>query len=362
MPKPLLKNKSQTAGALYAAAITLFLIVSLIGGAILSFLPNGSFARTAVSPLFAVLALSAVNVLSEKAYGAALFSEEKQKDNPCGNFGQGYKAEKSENAEQKLLPKEILGYKKFSPVYVFAAIAVAAGVFCGLGFINAAFANLLGKIGVTIPQTEIEMHGAGEYLVLSLTLAALPAIAEESFFRGAIFYGQSGEKLFSGAALSGFIFALYHCSLVQLIYQFFYGAILYILVKKSGSVFPAVIAHFLNNFAVITLTYFGAEINLFSPTLIAAGVALLVLAFAVIYTEEGRKKGKKYRRKEGNFGIDNVKNNEKAATENVVKVNENAVNATEKAATEKFSVKDFFLPFGIIGALACAVTGAAFLL
>ena len=66
----LLKNKSQAAGALYTAAIALYFVLSLVGGAILSVLPQDSFARTAISPLFAAVALCSVSFLSVKAYGA----------------------------------------------------------------------------------------------------------------------------------------------------------------------------------------------------------------------------------------------------------------------------------------------------
>lgn len=265
----LLKNKSQAAGALYTAAIALYFVLSLVGGAILSVLPQDSFARTAISPLFAAVALCSVSFLSVKAYGAV---------GTVDAVG-----EPSRNREEKPICrsyKAIFGYKKFKPAYLLAAVLIAAGIFCGLGFINTAFAELLAKIGVNLPNAEIKINGAGEYIILSFTLAVIPAIAEETFFRGAIAFGTSGAKLFAGAAFSGLIFALYHCSLSQLLYQFIYGAILYILAKKSGSVFPSAVAHFLNNFAVITLTFFGAEVNLFSPVLIASGIAALMLAAA----------------------------------------------------------------------------------
>ena len=331
----LLKNKSQAAGALYTAAIALYFVLSLVGGAILSVLPQDSFARTAISPLFAAVALCSVSFLSVKAYGAV---------GTVDAVG-----EPSRNREEKPICrsyKAIFGYKKFKPAYLLAAVLIAAGIFCGLGFINTAFAELLAKIGVNLPNAEIKMNGAGEYIILSFTLAVIPAIAEETFFRGAIAFGTSGAKLFAGAAFSGLIFALYHCSLSQLLYQFIYGAILYILAKKSGSVFPSAVAHFLNNFAVITLTFFGAEVNLFSPVLIASGIAALMLAAALIFFID---------RKAARETVERGKTAEKATATETGKPKK-----TENE--EKFSAKDFILPFGAVGVLACVLMGAASLL
>lgn len=335
----LLKNKSQAAGALYTAAIALYFVLSLVGGAILSVLPQDSFARTAISPLFAAVALLSVSFLSAKAYGAV-----------GGAVGTvDAVGEPSRNREEKPICrsyKAIFGYKKFKPAYLLAAVLIAAGIFCGLGFINTAFAELLAKIGVNLPNAEIKINGAGEYIILSFTLAVIPAIAEETFFRGAIAFGTSGAKLFAGAAFSGLIFALYHCSLSQLLYQFIYGAILYILAKKSGSVFPSAVAHFLNNFAVITLTFFGAEVNLFSPVLIASGIAALMLAAALIFFID---------RKAARETVERGKTAEKAtATE--------TGRSKKTENEEKFSVKDFILPFGAVGVLACVLMGAASLL
>lgn len=345
----LLKNKSQAAGALYTAAIALYFVLSLIGGAILSALPQESFARTAISPLFAAGALLSVSFLSAKAYGAV---------GAVGTDGAGdVVGAQSRNREEKPTCgnyKTIFGYKKFKPAYLLAAVLIAAGIFCGLGFINTAFARLLAKIGVNLPNNEIKINGAGEYIILSFTLSVIPAIAEETFFRGAIAYGTDGAKLFAGAAFSGLIFALYHCSLSQLLYQFIYGAILYVLAKKSGSVFPSVIAHFLNNFAVITLTFFGAEVNLFSPVLIASGIVALMLAVALILFIDRKKACETTSSEKVECG----KTAEKATATETGK----SKKTKEAENEEKFSVKDFILPFGAVGVLACVLMGAASLL
>ena len=77
------------------------------------------------------------------------------------------------------------------------------------------------------------------------------------------------------------------------------------------------IAHFLNNFAVLSFTYFGISVDFYSPALIACGIAALAAAVAFSFL---------YRRK-------------KAKTEE-----------REEKEEEKGKTCDFFLPYGIFGA------------
>ena len=77
-------------------------------------------------------------------------------------------------------------------------------------------------------------------------------------------------------------FALYHCSLTQLIYQFVYGIILGYLAIKSKSIIPGVIVHFLNNFTILLLNYLNIAVNLFNPLIIAGGMVLLAISIIAL--------------------------------------------------------------------------------
>ncbi len=367
-----IKNETSAAGAIYTFGIISYFLLSLVGGAILSVLHCEGFAKTAVSSLFAAAALGGVSLLSGKVYRTAegetaAFGKNPtrggdkkgDKNTPCGGFA-GL--------------KEICGYKKFSLVYIIVAALISAGIFAGFGFINSAFTGFLAKLGAKIPQSEITMNGFAEYAILTLSLAVIPALTEESFFRGALAFGFSERNIFAGAALSGLIFALYHCSLTQLLYQFIYGAFLYVLAVKAGSVIPCVIAHFLNNFAVLTITFFNAEVNLYSPFLIVCGLAALAVAAAILFLYGRSARGDKT---DGN-----LKSDREASGEAEKKIGGEASRITEEKADEKNNeknsgkndgksdgksgarkakagdvIKDFLLPFGIIGVLATAATG-----
>lgn len=280
-----LKNKNRAAGAGYALMAGVYVVIAFFGQALLSAFKVTGAAYYAVAPIFSATALFIAAAFLVKTYGVGV--------------------------------KKACGYNRFPPVYLAVAAFMSFGMMAGLGFVNDLFARLLQKLGAHIPETEIVINSVREYILLTVTLAALPAIIEESFFRGALSYGVEKCGFVVGVVLTGTCFALYHGSLSQLLYQFAYGAALYILAEKSGSTFPGMIAHFLNNFAVLTFTYFGINVDFYSPALIACGIAALAAAVAFSFF---------YRRK-------------KAKTEE-----------REEKEEEKGKTCDFFLPYGIFGA------------
>lgn len=97
-------------------------------------------------------------------------------------------------------------------------------------------------------------------LFILINVALVPAICEEILFRGFAF------KLFSNSAgavkailISGFLFGIYHLKLTQLIPLSVIGMLLAWLTWKSGSLIPAIIAHFVNNGGSVIAAYFYPE-------------------------------------------------------------------------------------------------------
>ncbi len=168
------------------------------------------------------------------------------------------------------------GVKKSPPVYVVVAVGISAGMFCGLGFVNGLIAKWLNLEGTPLP-----LDGWLSFSLLVIAIAVLPAIFEELIFRGVILDKLNGVKPYVKILFVGGIFALFHGSLNQLVYQFIYGALLAFLTLKAGSVIPAVISHFLNNFVIILLTFLGVDVNLYNGFIIGGG--LLVLALTVLF-------------------------------------------------------------------------------
>lgn len=178
---------------------------------------------------------------------------------------------------------QLTGGSRFSPKYALYAIVIAAGMFFGLGFINTLFSNALESVGVKLSSIQLPLDNLGQFVLVTFNLCVLPAVFEEFFFRGFMLNSLDGVRIFQTTLFVSICFSIYHCSLAQLLYQFIYGGFLCLLALSAKSTYPCIIAHFLNNFAVVLFTYLGVEINLFSPIAIACGVlALAVMAVVII--------------------------------------------------------------------------------
>ncbi len=90
-------------------------------------------------------------------------------------------------------------------------------------------------------------------------IAVTPAICEELLFRG--YLQRNSERVFgvTGAILVvGFIFGVYHLQPTKVLPLAALGSFFAYLTWKSGSLWPAIVAHFVNNGLAVTLgTYFA---------------------------------------------------------------------------------------------------------
>ncbi len=273
---------ARSGGFAFMAMIALYVFISFFGQTICATLfPNGGAGYIAVCSTFSIISLLIIIVC---------FS--------------------AKNKGEKVL--ENLGVKKFKPSSLSLSIMLSVGMFLGLGFVNDAFVKLLEKLNLSVGGAFIPLENVSHLIVFTLMLAVLPAVFEEIFFRGLLLKSLSGVKTVTATIAIALCFALYHCSASQFIYQFIYGAGLTLLTIFSGSVIPAIIAHFINNFAVIIFEYFKVKINLYNPILVAVGLVILIAFFVIIILK--------------------LKNDKKENSE---------------------PVKNFFLPYGIFGALIC---------
>ncbi len=143
--------------------------------------------------------------------------------------------------------------QKCHPKYFLIAVALQIGLLC-LSELNALFLELLGKFGyedggINLPS----MHGFGFVGVL-FVVAVLPALFEEIMFRGVLLKGMRSFGVWGSVVVCGALFSLYHQNPAQTLYQFCCGAAFALVAIRSGSVLPTVLAHFINNAAILILT------------------------------------------------------------------------------------------------------------
>lgn len=276
---------ARAGGLCYAAMTCIFVIVSFIGQTILNAAGCTGVLYYFISSLFSVVSMFAVIT-----------------------------AINSVRHEKLSLGRYM---RKCSPKYAGYAVLFAAGMFLGLGFVNALAARLVISLGGRVSEIELPMESPLALILFLFCYALLPAIEEEMFFRGLITESLSRAKVVPAALCSAAAFALYHGSLTQLLYQFIYGIGLFFIAKKSGSALPGAIAHFINNAAVLVFGYAGIEMDLFNPYIIACGAILLAAFVWLIARDKSDIK-------------------------------------TEQA--EKREVSRFYVPFGAIGTAVFVVT------
>ncbi|HOY38140.1 MAG: CPBP family intramembrane metalloprotease [Bacteroidales bacterium] len=144
-------------------------------------------------------------------------------------------------------------------------------------------------------MTELILSGNSTYTLLIniLLVALLPALAEELMFRGIIqsLIHDLTHNKHVAVLLSAILFSAIHFQFFGFIPRFLLGAFFGYLVMYSGSLWPAILAHFFNNaMAVIVYFYinkgaiqkdledFGSNSSDIMFTLISAMITIFLIA------------------------------------------------------------------------------------
>ncbi len=272
------------AGVDYSIAAVLPLFLGLVAGVLMQLLLGETYSETVAYRYLSFLLPQAC-----MAFAAALF------------FG------------RKGLPVR----KVYAPCklrYYLLALCLAFGLLFFLSGLNDYFIEFLRLLGYT-PQAEQEGYlepitsdmVSGFLLIPTLLIiAVLPAIFEETTFRG-IQLGAMREAEWGTAPavlLTGALFSLFHGNPEQTLYQFVCGACFALLAVRSGSLYPSMLAHFLNNGVILVLAaFFGVEWSLSQTAAIVltvlGGVAFAGALAWLLLDRTGKrrggvKEGKKY--------------------------------------------------------------------
>ena len=133
--------------------------------------------------------------------------------------------------------------------------------------------------------------GAGDFVVMLMITAVLPAVFEEFSHRGVLLSGlesRGSEK--SAVILSAVMFGLMHTNPQQMIYATFGGLVFGYAVVKCDSMIPAMCAHFGNNAISVILDYATQKETPFgvwydkvtsSGTVLSIGLTFAALGFAL---------------------------------------------------------------------------------
>jgi len=97
------------------------------------------------------------------------------------------------------------------------------------------------------------------YLIFLFVVSISAGICEEVLFRGTIMPALEEHGAIPAIVLSSLLFALFHGSFLNLVSTFMLGAVIAVVVIKTGSLWGGILYHMLNNFYAITYLYLAGQ-------------------------------------------------------------------------------------------------------
>ena len=107
----------------------------------------------------------------------------------------------------------------------------------------------------------IHLKNGWDYLLALIIMAFLPALCEETFFRGGLqnFLTRGTDRPWLSIVIVSILFSLAHFSFYGFLSRFFLGIVLGALFHYSGKLWLSILAHFINNALAITVLYISTQ-------------------------------------------------------------------------------------------------------
>lgn len=93
-----------------------------------------------------------------------------------------------------------------------------------------------------------------------LLMAVVPAVVEETVFRGTIYNTYSRRKPLAGIFLSALVFGLMHMNFNQMPYAIYLGIVMAFMVEASDSIVTSMLMHFTINGVSTVISFFSMKI------------------------------------------------------------------------------------------------------
>jgi membrane protease YdiL (CAAX protease family) len=137
----------------------------------------------------------------------------------------------------------------------------------------------------------VNANSPGEFIIVVLVVAVTPAVCEEFLFRGLILKNFERFTIaYRAVVFTGLLFAFFHFHPFNILPLAVLGFFLSFITYYSGSIYPAIICHFLNNFTASLAYYLYGNEGLGETSVadnelmiyIAAGIISAVLFFIIL--------------------------------------------------------------------------------
>ena len=167
-------------------------------------------------------------------------------------------------------PMELLGFSRkinWKQIGIVCAIMISAMfVSAFLAYVNESlpvsaslklkFENLENDYNKQV-EAIIGLNSFGEYILALIIMAFLPALCEETLFRGGLqnFLTRSTKMPWLSIIIVSILFSVLHFSFYGFLSRLFLGVVLGLLYQYSGKLWLNIIAHFFNNAMAVTMIY-----------------------------------------------------------------------------------------------------------
>ena len=181
---------------------------------------------------------------------------------------------------RKVKLKEVFPVK-CNPKYYLIGLLLIFGLLFSLSWINEVSLKFFKLFGYKPREAGyLPKLDGGLVVPALLVIAVLPALFEETLFRGVILNcAEQSMGSIRTIFVVGFCFSLFHGSPEQTVYQFIAGCAFTFLAVRSRSILPSVMMHFINNALIVIFGacgLYGEDGGLIIPQ--AVNIALIVLS------------------------------------------------------------------------------------
>jgi sodium transport system permease protein len=186
-----------------------------------------------------------------------------------------------------------LGLRSPGAIPMIGALLVGCGAPAATSWLSSAFHIVPDPEGGTGKMIEALVRSLpGPSLVL--LVGVIPALAEEALFRGWTLRGLRSQMSASAAVvLSSVLFGVFHIELARIAFTTALGIALAFMALRSGSLWPGVLAHALNNGILVALAKstldgpadsFAAElVSGTNPALGIGGLVAVAAGLAIVW-------------------------------------------------------------------------------
>jgi sodium transport system permease protein len=170
------------------------------------------------------------------------------------------------------------------PVWIAVILAAPAGNLMGvalfklLNYVIPVSQELEQQMGALMPK---DIPTWQLYLFIGL----IPGVIEELAFRGLLLHGlrRRFRRPYVLPLVVGLIFGMFHFTLFRIGPTAFLGVLLTIIAMLTGSVFPGIVLHMLNNSFAVWATEHGWSVSSLEPWHYAAATVIFGLCMWIIY-------------------------------------------------------------------------------